>query len=346
MIEVQKPQSLRKAEDAAIEKVENKSVGAVDSGCADEPVATPHVEDKSDEFTPEKLVGAWKLVSGEARGVEMAKDSTGGIYVFTKDTLTGKSRFGEEKSWMNYTLDTKQNPVAVKLTITKNFVVAMADAIVDIRDGKLHLCYGGIGKGPTSFTTKAGENNRSMVFVRSVDPAETQKEVAATSEKNWNAIRDQQLQGVMNLSIQNKFAWTTTAGKRISLTENFFDFTSAYNNAANKVDEVNIFEQNIIVYSESAVETGRATAIKKDIEAPIWDIPIHDHLGPRRREVVHFERAPEYREVEPRSRKTAYCPEELSVISPLVPMRSPAMLQFPRHIRRGQSVRRFSQRVD
>ncbi len=102
----------------------------------------------------------------------MAKDSTGGIYVFTEKTLIGKSSFGEEKSWMDYQLDLTTKPVTMKLT----------------------------------------------------------------------------------------------------LTENFFDFTSAYNDAANKVDEVKISEQNITMYSEAAVETGRATAIKKDVEAPVWDI--------------------------------------------------------------------------
>ena len=38
---------------------------------------------------------------------------------------------------------------------------------------------------------------------------------------------------------------------------------TAYSNPANKVDEVKISEQDITIYSESAVETGRATAIKK-----------------------------------------------------------------------------------
>ena len=83
-------------------------------------------------FKPEQWVGAWKLISGEKGAKPMAKESTGGIYVFTKDTLTGKSRFGDEKSWMSYTLDTKQNPIVMKLTITKVFVGATADAIVDI----------------------------------------------------------------------------------------------------------------------------------------------------------------------------------------------------------------------
>jgi len=34
-------------------------------------------DEMEDEFTAKKLVVTWKLVSGEARGNEMAKDSTG-----------------------------------------------------------------------------------------------------------------------------------------------------------------------------------------------------------------------------------------------------------------------------
>jgi len=61
--------------------------------------------------------------------------------VFTKDTLTGKNRFGDDLSRMSYTLDTTKKPIVMKLTVTKNFPRAKADAIVQIRNGKLYICY-------------------------------------------------------------------------------------------------------------------------------------------------------------------------------------------------------------
>ena len=61
--------------------------------------------------------------------------------MFTKDTLIGKNRFGDDLSRMSYTLDTTKKPIVMKLTVTKNFPRAKADAIVQIRGGKLHICY-------------------------------------------------------------------------------------------------------------------------------------------------------------------------------------------------------------
>jgi len=226
-------------------------------------------DDKDAVFKPEQLVGAWKLVSGEARGKEMAKESTGGIFVFTKDTLTGMSRFGEEKSWMSYTLDTTKTPVTMKLTVTKNFVGAKADAIVDIRDGKLYLCY---GKEPKSFTTKEGENNRSMVFVKAVYPGEVRKGVETVSEKKWKAVREHKLQGIIELTLQSKFTFIGRDGKRLMLVENFLDFATLLNKEAKEFDAVAVSEQSITVYGNAAIETGRAVATKKDAKEPAWDV--------------------------------------------------------------------------
>jgi len=229
-------------------------------------------KDKDKPFDPAQLVGAWKLVSGEARGKEMAKESTGGIFVFTKDTLTGMSRFGEVKSGMTYTLDTTKNPVVMLLTVTRNFPGARADAIVDIRDGKLYLCYGGIGKGPTSFTTKEGDNNRSMVFVKSVDPAEVRKGIEAVSEKKWKTVREHKLQGIIELTLLSKFTFIGRDGKRLTLIENFLDFTTLWTKEAKEFDAVTVSEQSIIVYGDTAIETGRAVATMKDVKEPAWDV--------------------------------------------------------------------------
>ncbi len=255
VIEVEKPNGLRRAEPSGQEK--------------EKPPADPKAQEKEKPFDPVQLVGAWKLVSGEARGKKMEKESTGGIFVFTKDTLTGKSRFGEEKSWMSYTLDTTKTPVTMKLTVTKNFVGATASAIVDIRDGKLYLCY---GKEPTLFTTKEGDNNRSMVFVKSVDPAEVRKGVEAVSEKKWKAVREHNLQGLIELTLQSKFTFIGRDGKRLMLVENFLDLTTIWTKEAKEFDTVAVSEQSIVVYGDAVVETGRAVATKKDAKEPAWDV--------------------------------------------------------------------------
>ena len=60
--------------------------------------AISRAAEQNNALNPAQLVGAWKLVSGERGGKAMAKESTGGVFVFTKDTLTGKNRYGEELS--------------------------------------------------------------------------------------------------------------------------------------------------------------------------------------------------------------------------------------------------------
>jgi uncharacterized protein (TIGR03067 family) len=230
--------------------------------------AVSRAADRDSILNPEQLVGAWKLVSGERGGKAMAKESTGGIFVFSKDTLTGKNRYGEELSWMSYTLDMKQNPVAMNVTITKGFAGETRDAIVEVRDGQLRLCYNLDKKGrPKEFATKDGDNNRSMIFVKSVDPADAQAAIKAASDKKWNALRDQNPGAFMEL-MRLKYTRTGPSGKTRDVGEALFE----YNEPKNKVDAVVVSDQQITIYGDTAVETGRATATKKELQAPVWDI--------------------------------------------------------------------------
>lgn len=230
---------------------------------------TARAEDADTGFRPEHLVGAWKLVSGEKGGKPMAKESTGGIFVFTKDTLTGKSRFGDELSGMSYTLDTTKKPVVMNLTVTKNFPGAKADAIVEIRDGKLLLCYGGFGKGPTSFVTKEGENNRSMVFIKSIDPGILQKEVEAVSEKRWQAIRDLDSAAYQKLMLNAEFIRTGPDAKRRIWNDVVFETFAPPNK---KLDAVTVSDQVVRIVGDTATETGRAVGTRKDVNEPVWDV--------------------------------------------------------------------------
>jgi len=230
--------------------------------------AVSRAADRDSILNPEQLVGAWKLVSGERGGKAMAKESTGGIFVFSKDTLTGKNRYGEELSWMSYTLDTTQNPVAMNLTITKGFAGESCEAIVEVRDGQLRLCYNLEKKGrPKTFETKEGENNRSMTFVKTGDPAESQAAVQAVSEKKWKARRDQNPEPFMEL-MRLKYTRTGPSGKTRDVGEALFE----YNDPKSKVGAVVVTDQQITIYGDTAVETGRATGTKKDAKTPVWDV--------------------------------------------------------------------------
>lgn len=223
-------------------------------------------DDKDPGFKPEQLVGAWRLVSGEKGRTPMAKDATGGIFVFTKDTLTGKNRLGDELAGMSYTLDTTKKLVVMKLTTTKGFVGFKADAIVEIRDGKLLLCY---GKEPNSFVTKEGENNRSMVFAKSVDPGIFRKEVEAISEKRWQAIRDLDSAAYQKLMLNAEFIRTGPDAKR-RIWNGVVGETFAPPNK--KLDAVTVSDQVVRIVGDTAVETGRAVGTRKDVKEPVWDV--------------------------------------------------------------------------
>jgi hypothetical protein len=52
----------------------------------------------------------------------------------------------------------------MNLTITKGFVGETRDAIVEVRDDQLRLCYNLDKKGrPKEFATKDGDHDRSMI---------------------------------------------------------------------------------------------------------------------------------------------------------------------------------------
>jgi len=113
-----------------------------------------------------------------------------------------------------------------------------------------------------------------MVFVRDVDPAEAIKAVKAASEKKWITIRDQQAKEVNDLiGPKGRCVWTKRDGTRLDSTgENWFAFVALFTTKANQVDAVTISEQKITPYGDTAIETGRAVATKKDAKDPVWDV--------------------------------------------------------------------------
>jgi uncharacterized protein (TIGR03067 family) len=253
---------------------------------------------ESKELNPEQLVGAWQLVSGERSGIKMADSSTGGIFVITKDRITGMNVDGGVMSVLSYKLDVKQSPPGMTLRIEEGFPGMTREAIVDVKDGKLLLCYNLDGKGrPKSFvTTKDGNNDRSMVFVPSDDPREAAKEIKALSEKKWLAFRDEDatfFNGSANSERIVSPRFTLIGRDGVSQDRNKVVLDMCYENGReeppkvsspepfykpkkkdpqNKIDSVMISEQALQRFGDSIIETGRSVATRKDQEAPVWDV--------------------------------------------------------------------------
>ena len=112
------------------------------------------------------LIGVWDYQHGERNGLKLAKDHFTGRHVeITEETLTLE---GDQRFVMVYELDTSSAPAVIRFSITESEFGAGARApgIVQLRDGKLYLCYSPRGGGaPTKF--EAGEGSGHSLFVLS-----------------------------------------------------------------------------------------------------------------------------------------------------------------------------------
>ncbi len=120
---------------------------------------TPDVGDK---LTPDQLVGTWKYASGMKDGEELdAEHFKGQSVELTKKTLTLNSRTaeGEATFVMEYELDTAVSPTKISLEIVESpFGAGMkTEGIIQLRDGKLQICYPPMGDGnPKAFKAASG----------------------------------------------------------------------------------------------------------------------------------------------------------------------------------------------
>ena len=107
----------------------------------------------AEKLTTEKLVGTWDYVSAEANGRKLDKDHFDGSQVeIGEDTLTLKS--GTATFLLEYKLDSTKNPAALDLKIVEGPFGqgSSAPGIVQIKDGKLFICYPPRGgDAPTKF---------------------------------------------------------------------------------------------------------------------------------------------------------------------------------------------------
>ena len=123
-------------------------------------------EDKEVKFDAAKLVGTWSYVSGTKNGEKANADNLKNKVVITKETITLE---GEMKFVMKYELDTKKNPVVVKLKMTESPFGAGAESvgIIWVDGDDLKMCYDPEGKkAPEKFEAKADSKAHLFVLKR------------------------------------------------------------------------------------------------------------------------------------------------------------------------------------
>jgi uncharacterized protein (TIGR03067 family) len=132
-------------------------------------LASAGADDKDkdkNKLDPEKLIGTWTFVSGEKSGTKLDADSLKkGSVVIAKDKLTLKGDMGD--FIMKYSLDTKKNPVEIKLEITEGPAGqgAMATGIIALKDDELKLAYPAMGGDtPKEFASKEGSGVHYFVL--------------------------------------------------------------------------------------------------------------------------------------------------------------------------------------
>ena len=93
------------------------------------------------KFDPAKLEGTWEYKSGEKNGQKPNEDSLKAKIKITKDTITVGE--GDMLFEFKYTLDAKNDPVAIDMTMTKSpFNMELkAKGIIGFDGDDVKLCY-------------------------------------------------------------------------------------------------------------------------------------------------------------------------------------------------------------
>ena len=103
------------------------------------------------KFDASKLEGTWEFKSGEKNGQKVDGDTLKSKVKITKDTISMGE--GDMHFEFKYTLDTKKDPVAIDMTMTKSpfNMEAKAKGIIAVDGNELKLCYNPDGDRPTKF---------------------------------------------------------------------------------------------------------------------------------------------------------------------------------------------------
>lgn len=115
------------------------------------------------KFDASKLEGNWEFKSGKKNGTKLDSDALKGKVKITKDLISMGE--GDMHFEFKYTLDSKKDPVAIDMTMTKSpfNVEAKAKGIIAFDGDDLKLCYNpnADGERPTKFD---GEKNHLFVL--------------------------------------------------------------------------------------------------------------------------------------------------------------------------------------
>jgi uncharacterized protein (TIGR03067 family) len=109
--------------------------------------ASAQDEKKSDKLDPAKLVGTYKIADGQKAGEKIGDDSKKGKVIITKETITIKGDEGMDFEF-SYKLDSKADPIAIDMEITKPDALKGAKTlgIIALESGTVKLCYHPEGK--------------------------------------------------------------------------------------------------------------------------------------------------------------------------------------------------------
>ncbi len=126
-------------------------------------VASHGTAQKKGKFSPEKLVGKWKYVSGMKDGEKVNPRSLKGIVTVSKDTFTVPA--GPDITFViKYKLDTGKSPVAIDLDIKKGPDTGKAKGIIAVKGNKMKFCYvPAPGERPKKFAST--KKNKAFYFV-------------------------------------------------------------------------------------------------------------------------------------------------------------------------------------
>ena len=93
-----------------------------------------------------KLVGSYKIVSGQKAGEDMSEDAKKAPITFAKDKITMKSQ--DQTFVFEYKLDTEVTPATIAMTITEPDALkgSKSKGIIKMMDGKLVIAYDPQGK--------------------------------------------------------------------------------------------------------------------------------------------------------------------------------------------------------
>jgi uncharacterized protein (TIGR03067 family) len=123
----------------------------------------------------DKLVGAYKLVSGKKENSDVPENRLGGKVVITRDTITNFDLDNKEIYVVRYKIESKDEPYRIAMTVARatkpDAVGSKAHGLIKAEKGQVTLIYDYLYKGnayPDDFEPK-GETEILLVMERTAE---------------------------------------------------------------------------------------------------------------------------------------------------------------------------------